>query len=45
VSTIKEKVFELVNKKPVTAKDEELKRNSRSRSAKLRAAEKCLKRK
>jgi 16S rRNA (cytosine1402-N4)-methyltransferase len=31
--------FLLVNKKPVTASDEELKRNSRSRSAKLRVAE------
>lgn len=39
VSTVKEKVFELVNKKPVTATDEELKKNSRSRSAKLRVAE------
>lgn len=42
VSTVKEKIFELVNKKPVTARDEELKRNPRSRSAKLRVAERCL---
>lgn len=36
----KQTVFRLVNKKPVTAGAEELKRNTRSRSAKLRVAEK-----
>ncbi len=35
----KEEVFQLVNRKPITATEEELKRNSRSRSAKLRVAE------
>jgi len=35
-----EKIFRLITKKPVTASDEELKRNTRSRSAKLRVAEK-----
>jgi 16S rRNA (cytosine1402-N4)-methyltransferase len=35
-----EKLFRLITKKPVTASDEELKRNTRSRSAKLRVAEK-----
>ena len=34
------KPFRLVTKKPVTASEEELKRNTRSRSAKLRVAEK-----
>lgn len=34
------KIFKLVTKKPVTASPEELKRNTRSRSAKLRVAEK-----
>jgi 16S rRNA (cytosine1402-N4)-methyltransferase len=34
------KLFRLVTKKPVTASEEELKRNTRSRSAKLRVAEK-----
>lgn len=34
------KLFRLVTKKPVTASPEELKRNTRSRSAKLRVAEK-----
>ncbi|MBW8685474.1 16S rRNA (cytosine(1402)-N(4))-methyltransferase RsmH [Chitinophaga rhizophila] len=34
------KLFKLVTKKPVTASPEELKRNTRSRSAKLRVAEK-----
>lgn len=38
LSIEKPKHFQLVNKKPITAGDEELKRNSRSRSAKLRAA-------
>lgn len=40
LSTPKEKVFTVITKKPVTASDEELKRNSRSRSAKLRVAAK-----
>jgi 16S rRNA (cytosine1402-N4)-methyltransferase len=40
INTIKAKVFELVNKKPITPTDEELKRNARSRSAKLRVAKK-----
>ena len=34
-----EKVFKILTKKPVTAGEEELKRNTRSRSAKLRMAE------
>jgi len=34
------RVFEVLTKKPVTATDAEIKRNPRSRSAKLRAAEK-----
>lgn len=38
LSIEKPKHFQLVNKKPITAGAEELKRNSRSRSAKLRAA-------
>lgn len=37
--TEKKQVFRLINKKPITASDEELKKNSRSRSAKLRVAE------
>lgn len=37
--TVKEEVFEIITRKPVTASEEELKRNSRSRSAKLRVAE------
>ena len=36
---VKEKDWKLVNKKPITANDEELKKNPRSRSAKLRVAE------
>ncbi|NIG53205.1 16S rRNA (cytosine(1402)-N(4))-methyltransferase RsmH [Chitinophaga sp. Cy-1792] len=36
------KLFKLITKKPVTASDAELKVNSRSRSAKLRVAEKNL---
>lgn len=36
---VKEKIFELVSKKPIIAGDEELKRNTRSRSAKLRVTE------
>ncbi|RXK81218.1 16S rRNA (cytosine(1402)-N(4))-methyltransferase RsmH [Filimonas effusa] len=39
LSVKKEEVFRIITKKPVTATDEELKRNSRSRSAKLRVAE------
>ncbi|MBH2005107.1 MAG: 16S rRNA (cytosine(1402)-N(4))-methyltransferase RsmH [Sphingobacteriia bacterium] len=39
-SVAKQTVFRLVNKKPVTAGADELKRNMRSRSAKLRVAEK-----
>jgi 16S rRNA (cytosine1402-N4)-methyltransferase len=33
-------IFETLTKKPVTASEEEIDRNPRSRSAKLRAAEK-----
>jgi 16S rRNA (cytosine1402-N4)-methyltransferase len=40
MSVVKEEVFRIITKKPITALDEELKRNSRSRSAKLRVAEK-----
>ena len=40
MSIQKETVFKLVTKKPITATQEELKRNPRSRSAKLRIAEK-----
>lgn len=36
----KERVFKLINKKPIVASDKEMKDNSRSRSAKLRVAEK-----
>lgn len=36
---VKEKFFKLVNKKPIEAKQEELKQNTRSRSAKLRVVE------
>ncbi|MGJ7033937.1 16S rRNA (cytosine(1402)-N(4))-methyltransferase RsmH [Niabella hirudinis] len=36
-----EKVFRLITRKPVTAGEEELKRNTRSRSAKLRVAERA----
>ncbi|HOZ85728.1 MAG TPA: 16S rRNA (cytosine(1402)-N(4))-methyltransferase RsmH, partial [Niabella sp.] len=39
ISVRKEKVFRIITKKPVTASAEELKINSRSRSAKLRVAE------
>ena len=39
MSVAKEEVFKLVNKKPLTATQEEMKQNNRSRSAKLRIAE------
>lgn len=38
--TVKQQVFKIITKKPITASPEELKRNNRSRSAKLRVAEK-----
>lgn len=40
ISEQKEKMFRVVTKKPVTATPDELKKNPRSRSAKLRVAEK-----
>jgi 16S rRNA (cytosine1402-N4)-methyltransferase len=40
VNTELKKEWSLVNKKPITASDKELKENTRSRSAKLRVAEK-----
>ncbi len=40
VSVEKEKVFSILTKKPIVPGDEEMKRNSRSRSARLRVAEK-----
>ncbi len=39
VSVVKEKNWKLITKKPITAMDDELKKNKRSRSAKLRVAE------
>jgi len=36
---VKEQVLKVITKKPITASAEELKQNSRSRSAKLRVAE------
>ena len=39
VTTIRPQLLKLVNKKPIVARAEELKRNPRSRSAKLRVAE------
>jgi len=39
VQTVKEEKWKLINKKPITATEAELKVNSRSRSAKLRVAE------
>lgn len=39
ISIDKEQILKIITKKPITASDEELKRNSRSRSAKLRVAE------
>ena len=35
----KHKIFQLITKKPIIASTEELKKNNRSRSAKLRVAE------
>ncbi|MEO7531518.1 MAG: 16S rRNA (cytosine(1402)-N(4))-methyltransferase RsmH [Sediminibacterium sp.] len=40
MSVTKQEVFKIITKKPVTANEEELKSNKRSRSAKLRIAEK-----
>ncbi|MDE3252316.1 MAG: 16S rRNA (cytosine(1402)-N(4))-methyltransferase, partial [Bacteroidota bacterium] len=40
MSVTKEQVFQIITKKPITANAEELKQNNRSRSAKLRIAEK-----
>ena len=37
---VKEEILKVITKKPITASEEELKRNNRSRSAKLRVAEK-----
>ena len=39
MSSVEEKVWNIITKKPITATEEELKRNKRSRSAKLRIAE------
>ena len=39
MSVAKEEVFTIITKKPITATEEEMKKNSRSRSAKLRVAE------
>jgi 16S rRNA (cytosine1402-N4)-methyltransferase len=39
IPNVKEKIWQNVTKKPITATDVELKRNTRSRSAKLRVAE------
>lgn len=39
MSVVKQKDWKLITKKPITATDEELKKNKRSRSAKLRVAE------
>ena len=41
VSEKKEEVFKIITKKPITAGEEELRRNKRSRSAKLRVVEKA----
>jgi len=38
-TAVKEKIFQLINKKPIEASAEELKSNNRSRSAKLRVVE------
>ena len=40
MSEIKEDVFKIITKKPIVATEDELKKNTRSRSAKLRVAEK-----
>ncbi len=40
VQTVKQQQWKLITKKPITANSDELKRNNRSRSAKLRMAEK-----
>ncbi len=40
VSEVKEPVFKIITKKPIIASDNEIKKNTRSRSAKLRVAEK-----
>ncbi len=40
MSVVKQEVFTIITKKPITATEEELKQNKRSRSAKLRVAEK-----
>ncbi|OIR02982.1 ribosomal RNA small subunit methyltransferase H [mine drainage metagenome] len=40
MSETKADVFKIITKKPITANDDELKKNTRSRSAKLRVAEK-----
>ena len=40
VQTVKQQQWKLITKKPITATNDELKRNNRSRSAKLRVAEK-----
>ena len=40
MSVEKREIFKLITKKPITATDDELKKNNRSRSAKLRVAEK-----
>ena len=39
ISIEKEQILKIITKKPITASDDELKRNKRSRSAKLRVAE------
>ena len=39
ISTVKEKQLKVITKKPIEASPEEIKRNTRSRSAKLRVAE------
>jgi 16S rRNA (cytosine1402-N4)-methyltransferase len=40
VTAERKRILKLVTKKPVVAKPEEIKKNSRARSAKLRVAEK-----
>ncbi len=41
-TSIQNKLIKLVNKKPITASEEEIKRNPRARSAKLRVVEKMM---